>query len=447
MLPDMLSNLGSMLSIKPSADAQISGFAIDSRQVQPGDLFFALKGARDGHDFLQSAKERGAAAAVVARPASMMPTLQVEDPEQALTALARGFRDAFENPVIALTGSQGKTSTRGFIAAILARTAARAGQDILVTRGNFNNQLGVPLTASRLRANHAYAVFELGASKVGDIDHIAGIVRPKVSALLNARAAHLEGFGSREGVVQGKGEIIDHTACDGVVVLNADEAAFPIWQKRAGDRVVQTFGQVSADVLWQPLTDQRMRLIFEGTEVDVELPTLGVHFMENAAAAVAVSRAAGAWVEDMVDGLQSAVIEPGRMTPYQCGSMRLIDDTYNASPEAVRAAIDWLARQSGARLLILGHLAELGEAADSEMHALGRYARTQGIDQLIAVGQAKPIAEGFGAMAHYVENIEALQFEIKKRVAGVDVALVKGSRAAQMDRVVAYLQTLQGESV
>ena len=446
MLPNSLSALACVLGQDAQGEAQIQGFAIDSRQVKPGDLFFALKGARDGHDFLADAKRQGAVAAVVTQATDLLPALCVNDVETALTELARAFCREYSHPVLALTGSQGKTSTRGFIASILAVRAARSGHEILVTQGNYNNQLGVPLTASRLRPEHAFAVFELGASKVGDIDHIAAIVKPHISALLNARAAHLEGFGSRAGVVQGKGEIIDHTADDGVVVLNADEPAFQTWRERAKHRTVKTFGQHQADVVWMPITDQRVRLTFEDQRVEVTLPTLGVHFMENAAAAVAMCLAAGAERSDLIEGLESAVIEPGRMTPHQFGALRLIDDTYNASPEAVCAAIDWLATQAGIRLLILGHLAELGADAEAEMEAIGRYAKDAGIERLVAVGKAEPIAKGFGASADYVSDLDALEVDLAGRMEGVDVALVKGSRSAHMERVIDQVKRIQGEN-
>jgi len=441
MLPESIAQLAQVISGELSGTGIVTGFAIDSRKVEPGDLFIALQGARDGHDFLVAAAEAGAAAALVSRSQSVLPAIRVADPEVAMTDLARHFRDQFTNPVIALTGSQGKTSTRGFIDAVLTHMANARQQQILVTRGNFNNQLGVPLTAARLRPEHAFAVFELGASAVGDIAHIAAIVRPHVSALLNARAAHLEGFGSMQGVIQGKGEIIDHTDVRGTVVLNCDEPAFQTWRARAGQRAVRTFGRQTGDVQWHPKTDQSFDLRIDGDTFEVRLPTLGQHFMENAAAAAAVCFAVGATHEDIHAGLQSARIEPGRMTPIDLPGLRLIDDSYNASPEAVCAAIDWLATQPGQRMLVMGHLAELGAESGAEMHRLGRYAKAQGLDALIAIGDAQPIAEGYGDGAHYFASIANLAPQLIGLVASMDTVLVKGSRSAQMDRVVAMLQT------
>ena len=444
MLPDRLTQLAGLLSAPVSGDADVCGIAIDSRRVQPGDLFVALKAERDGHAFIDAAREAGAVAALVSEPVGQLPSIQVVDTGKALTELAAHFRNAYTHPVVALTGSQGKTSTRGFIGSVLAQTAAREGREILVTHGNLNNQLGVPLTAARLRADHAFAVFELGASAVGDIAHLAAIVRPHVSALLNARAAHLEGFGSIAGVVEGKGEIIDHTDPEGVVILNGDEPAFPIWRERAGSRTVRTFGRHAADVQWRPLSDQDMTLTLDGTAITLRLPTLGHHFMENAAAAAAVCLAAGASQEDLVKGLESAVIEPGRMTPIALDGLRLIDDTYNASPDAVRAAIDWLSDQSGQRMLVLGHLAELGSGANQTMRELGDYAKQKGIDQLIAVGDGLPFAEGYDEGALYFHDMAELTAAITSLVTETDTVLVKGSRSARMDQVVSTLADTLG---
>ena len=204
----------------------------------------------------------------MSKPTTILPSICVKNTQHAITQLAHAIRDSYTGEVFALTGSQGKTSTRGFLASILTQMTQRFGsKSILVTQQNLNNHLGVPLTVARLRSNHLYALFELGASAVGEIDHLAAIVRPKVSALLNARAAHLEGFGSIGGVVQGKGEIIDHTSLDGTVVLNSDEPAFAEWVKRAGPRSVFSVGRYSADLIWSQVSDQELRMLVEGREI------------------------------------------------------------------------------------------------------------------------------------------------------------------------------------
>lgn len=445
MLPRSLVDIAGDLNTKVMGDALISGFAIDSRQAKDGDLFVALIAERDGHAFIDDAARSGASAALVSHPTSVLPSICVTETQVAMTALAHAIRASYAGTVLALTGSQGKTSTRGFLASILMSTARRMNHnEILVTQGNLNNHLGVPLTMARLRAHHPFALFELGASAVGDITDLASIARPQISALLNARAAHLEGFGSIAGVIQGKGEIIDQTDPDGTVILNADEPALKQWSERAGDRHVITFGRKMADVRWTPMSQHEVRFDAQDLAITVRLPTLGQHFMENAAAAAAMALAAGATEEDIRRGLETAVIEPGRMTPIQLEPCVIVDDTYNASPQAVRAAIDWLAHRSGHRILVMGGLSELGDAASLEMEALGAYAKSQGIEQLVATGTAAPIAEGFGVGSFYVETIEETLSHLSQMVAYTDVMLIKGSRSAQMNLVVDALRCQQG---
>ena len=445
MLPSSLNEMASVVNGIASGNPVIQGLAIDSRKAVKGDLFVALTADRDGHDYIANAAESGASAALVMKPTTILPSICVTDTFQAMTELARAMRDSYAGQVFALTGSQGKTSTRGFLASILMQMARRSGADsILVTQGNLNNHLGVPLTMARLRPHHPYALFELGASAVGEIDHLASIVRPQISALLNARAAHLEGFGSIAGVVQGKGEIIDQTAIDGVVILNRDEPSFEEWVSRASSRRVISVGRSAADLTWFQMSEQKLQMRYDRRELNASLPTLGQHFMENAALASAMAIAAGATDQEIINGLEAASIEPGRMTPIQLPNALLVDDTYNASPQAVRAAIDWLATRQGKRVLAMGGLSELGEAAESEMHALGAYAKSKGIDRLITTGTAEPIARGYGARAMYFSTHDEVSNFLIESAHEADVILVKGSRSAQMDRVINTLKLQQG---
>jgi UDP-N-acetylmuramoyl-tripeptide--D-alanyl-D-alanine ligase len=445
MLPSALSQIASSVQGIATGDATISGIAIDSRKVAVGDLFVALQAERDGHDFIRNASEMGASGALVSKSTDLLPSIRVDNTEHALTNLAREIRNSYDGLVFALTGSQGKTSTRGFLASILEKMAMDQGEnEILVTQGNLNNQLGVPLTMARLRPHHPFALFELGASAVGDIDHLTSIVRPRISALLNARAAHLEGFGSIDGVVQGKGEIIDHTALDGMVILNQDEPSFGQWRTRAQSREIISFGQNNADVTWSARSAQDLTLSYQDRVIHARLATLGTHFMENAAAASAMAIAAGANDDHIRLGLEEASIEPGRMTPIALPNCLLVDDTYNASPEAVRAAIDWLSSQSGVRILVMGGLSELGQSADSEMQALGQYARAKGLDRVVTTGTAQSIAEGFGSNALYFQAHDEVSDYLMQQAGDADVVLVKGSRSAQMDRVIRALKQQGG---
>ena len=445
MLPRELGDLARYLNVSSHGSVPISGFTIDSRKAVAGDLFVALVADRDGHDYIKSAAKNGAAAALVSKPTDLIPSICVENTERALGDLAHSIRATYQGDVFALTGSQGKTTTRGFLASILRQMTIRFGyHDILTTEGNLNNYLGVPITMARLRPHHPFALFELGASAVGEIAYLAAMVRPIISALLNARVAHLEGFGSIDGVVQGKGEIIDYTDPDGTVVLNSDEPAFDQWLQRVGDRKVISIGRNNADVCWSPESSQRVALQFDSEQIHVCLPTLGYHFMENAAAAAAMALAAGATVDEIQLGLETAVIEPGRMTPRLLGSCLLVDDTYNASPHSTRAAIDWLSKQRGTKILALGGLSELGDAAYSEMIKVGAYAKEKGIDRLIATGLADPIADGFGQDAIYVKSHDEVSDYLWSVISSADVILVKGSRSAQMDRVIDALMSKQG---
>ena len=445
MLPSALHDMASVLDGTVSGNPMISGLTIDSRQAGKGDLFVALTAERDGHDYIANAAESGASAALVSKPTSILPSICVTDTRDAMTELARAMRDSYAGEVFALTGSQGKTSTRGFLASILTQMARRSGSgSILVTQGNLNNHLGVPLTMARLRPHHPYALFELGASAVGEINHLASLVRPQVSALLNARAAHLEGFGSIAGVIQGKGEIIDQTATNGTVILNRDEPAFGEWLNRAGSRRVISVGREAGDLVWSQVSDQGLQMYYDGSVLNASLPTLGQHFMENAALASAMAIAAGATDQEIIDGLEAATIEPGRMTPIQLVDTLLVDDTYNASPQAVRAAIDWLATCHGVRVLAMGGLSELGEVAESEMHMLGAYAKSKGIDRLVATGTAMPIVEGYGADAQYFPTHDGVCDFLTENVRDANVILVKGSRSAQMDRVITAFKLRQG---
>ena len=446
MLPCTLNQLASMIEVSrtTTANPMIERFSINSRNIIEGDLFIALKGVRDGHDFIQDAADRGAKAVLASQPTTILPSIRVANTQFALTQLARRLRDDYHGVVFALTGSQGKTSTRGFLRSILDRMAGPVGSSkVLATQGNLNNHLGVPLTVSGLRKEHQFALFELGASAAGEIGHLTSIVRPKISGLLNARMAHLDGFGSIEGVIQGKGEIIEHTDPDGIVVLNRDDAAFATWAHCTGLRQIMTFGQKQGDIIWTPVSEQRVRLDFGAKRIDVQLPTLGKHFMENAAAAAAMAFSNGASEQEVLLGLEEAHIEKGRMTPIKIGSKLLIDDTYNASPQSVRSAVDWLSSQSGERQLILGGLTELGPSAKSEMKTLGIYARKKGIDRLISTGSGLPLAEGFGVNAVYVETLDRLISELSGLTIGADIILVKGSRSTQMDQVVESLKQMQ----
>jgi UDP-N-acetylmuramoyl-tripeptide--D-alanyl-D-alanine ligase len=429
------------------ADREFSSVSTDTRTLKPGALFVALTGPNfDGHEFTGAALERGAAAALVERPlAADLPQVVVPDPLAALSAFARAWRRQFHIPVVGVTGSNGKTTTKELIGAILSRLGPT-----LVTRGNLNNHIGVPLTLLELTAQHSYAVIEMGANHQGEIAHLANIAEPTVGVVTNAGAAHLEGFGSLEGVAVGKGEMFRALPVEGVAVINADDAYAAYWRENRSAERVLTFGfEQPADFSAHKV---QARSDASGFRTDFELvmpygrkaATLhlaGLHNLRNALGAAAAACAAGAELDDIVAGLAAMKSVAGRLElkPALNGAY-VVDDSYNANPSSLKAGLDAFRSFSGARWLVLGEMKELGASAD-ELHAeVGRYARQAGVERLLAVGErARYAVEAFGSGAEWFEDVDAL-IDSARRSLRKDVAvLIKGSRANRLERVAAAL--------
>ncbi len=426
------------------ADAPFGAVTTDTRTLGPGELFVAIRGERfDGNDYVPAAHEKGAAGALVSR-VSPVPLSQVAvaDTRAAFGALARAWRRGFAVPVVAVTGSSGKTTVKELVAGILG-----ASRNVCVTQGNLNNDIGVPLTLMRLGPEHDVLVAELGANHPGEIDYLAGLVQPTVALITNAAAAHLEGFGSLEGVARAKGELLDHLPPHGTAVLNADDRFVGEWRARSRAANVVTFG-LGRDADCRPIREPRftaagaefrMRLP-DGQEVDVRLPLLGRQNVANALAAAAAAHAAGASAADVAAGLARATAVRGRMRPVagRAGAA-VIDDSYNANPGSVRAALDYLALLSGTRILALGDMKELGPDEVRLHEEIGAYARDR-CDRLIAIGPlAAHAARAFGPAASACAGVEAAADAILP-VLGPDVTvLVKGSRAMGLERLVAAL--------
>lgn len=429
------------------ADAVFTGVAIDSRRLTPGNLFVALPGTRvDGHDYLAAAAEAGAAASLSRPPGGALPALVTTEPADALAALASLWRARFELPVVGVTGSNGKTTVKEMIAAILARRGP-----VLATQGNLNNALGVPLTLARLEAAHVAAVIEMGASGPGEIATLAGWARPQVAVVTNAGPAHLEGFGSIAGVARSKGEIYEALPAEGTAVINADDAYAPLWRSLAAPRRCLRFGRTGrADIRLLDAgpgsaeASQRFRLQTPAGELEGELPLPGEHNLHNAMAAVAVAIALDVEPAQIIAGLAAVRLPGGRLAMRAgVGGLRLIDDSYNANPASVLAAADVLAGLPGPRWLALGELAELGGEGPALMAELGRQLRERGVERLFATGgQAAALAGAFGAEAVACENVAALIDAVREALAaesGAPVLLVKGSRAGRMERVTTAL--------
>jgi UDP-N-acetylmuramoyl-tripeptide--D-alanyl-D-alanine ligase len=430
------------------ADQPFGPVTTDTRTLGSGSLFVAIPGDRfDGNDFVGEAAAKGAAGALVSRlAASPLPQIEVRDSRRALGAMARAWRASFSIPVVAVTGSSGKTTVKELVAAILS-----VSRPICVTQGNLNNDIGVPLTLMRLGGEHAAAVIELGANHLGEIDYLASLAQPTVGIITNAAAAHLEGFGSLRGVCQGKGELLDHLPRAGTAVLNADDEFRSDWVARSRCEFTVTFGFAeSADcrVLGEPDylptgSEFRMRLP-DGAEADVWLPLLGRQNVANALAAAAAAQAVGANIEDIVAGLARAAPVRGRLRAVQGrNGATIIDDSYNANPGSVHAALDHLAVLRGRRILVFGNMAELGSSAPALHKEIGEYARGR-CDLLLAIGDlAREAAAAFGADGRPVADIEAARAALDPLLASDVTVLVKGSRVMGLDRLV---KTLENDS-
>jgi UDP-N-acetylmuramoyl-tripeptide--D-alanyl-D-alanine ligase len=430
-------------------DTALAGVSTDTRSLRPGELFVALQGPHfDGHDFIAQAAAAGAAAALVSRAVETdLPLLRVEDTRLALARLAHAHRARFAIPLVAVTGSNGKTTVKEMLAAILGQTGP-----VLATRGNLNNDIGVPLTLLRLTAEHRRAVIEMGANHPGEIACLTALAHPTVALVTNAGPAHLEGFGSIEGVAHAKGEIYCGLAPGGVAVINADDAYAPLWERLNEQRRCLRFGmRESADVSADP---GGMHLVIEGAQVhtrftlrtpsgavDVRLPLAGRHNVMNALAAAAAALATGAGLEEIRAGLQDLRGVNGRLQLRPgVGGAWIIDDSYNANPASVAAAIDVLAAYPGMRWLLLGDMAELGESGEALHRQAGEQARAAGIDRLWATGShSRAAVDAFGAGGRHFATQDELAEAVRAGLHPAAAVLVKGSRSARMERVVEAL--------
>ena len=425
-------------------DAAFGTVTTDTRKLAPGALFVAIRGEHfDGNDFLAEAAARGAAGALVSTPAAVdLPQVAVDDTRRAFGLMAQAWRENFAIPVIAVTGSAGKTTVKELIASILA-----VDHCVCVTEGNLNNDIGVPLTLMRLDETHDALVVELGANHAGEIAYLAGLVRPTIGVITNAGPAHLEGFGSLRGVAHAKGELLDDLPLAGTAILNADDAFFADWRARSAAGETLSFGlSASADcrVLGNVAMDAgasrfTMRLP-NGESLDVDLPLAGMANVMNALAAAAAAHAAGAGGEAIAAGL--AVVTPvgGRLAtrPGRAGSV-IIDDSYNANPAAAKAALDYLSRLPGTRICVLGDMLELGAEATALHAEIGQYAVGR-CDKLIGFGElAAAAAQSFGERGRHYRDIGELEEAVAAELAPDVTVLVKGSRSMGLERLVATL--------
>jgi UDP-N-acetylmuramoyl-tripeptide--D-alanyl-D-alanine ligase len=428
-------------------DREFTSVSTDTRTIQRGALFVALTGPTfDGHDFVVAAAQSGAAAALVSRQLPVdLPQVVVPDPLAALSEFAREWRRQFRIPLVGVTGSNGKTTTKELIGAILTQLGPT-----LVTRGNLNNHIGVPLTLLELKPEHRYAVIEMGANHIGEIAHLASIAEPTIGIVTNAGAAHLEGFGSLQGVATGKGEMFQALPIEGVAVINADDQFAPVWRDLSTADRILTFGfEQPADFMAHRVREISVAAGFrsefdlatpDGT-VAATLPLAGLHNLRNALGAAAAACAAGASIEQIVVGFAAMKTVSGRLElkPAINGAY-LVDDSYNANPSSLKAGLDAMRSFGGARWLVLGEMKELGDASD-ELHAeVGRYARQTGVQRLLAIGEgARYSVEAFGPGGQWFADIDALIRDAKSSLTSGVAVLIKGSRANRLERVSAAL--------
>lgn len=422
-------------------DVALSGVTTDTRAIAAGQLFIALRGERfDAHDFLETAALSAAALMVADEnklPAGVSAVV-VADTRLALGRLAAAWRASFTLPVIAVTGSNGKTTTKEMIAAILK---AQFGDDVLATRGNLNNDIGLPQTLLGMNATHRAAVIEMGMNHPGEIAYLAEIGAPTVALLTNAQRAHLEGMGDMDEVAREKGSIFGGLQSAGVAVINVDDSYGALWCEMAAPHQVRSFGiDHAADVhgtVRQHGLETALELSAVEGEAAIRLLVPGRHNARNAVAAAAACLAAGLPLSAVVAGLEGFAGVKGRLQ-RRAGNKgaELLDDTYNANPDSVRAGIDVLAATIGRKLLVLGDMGEIGEASGQYHDEIGGYAKSQGIDRLFALGDAAQQAvRNFGEGARHFCNIEKLIAAVDKELGPETTVLIKGSRFMKMERV------------
>lgn len=431
-------------------DREITAVSTDTRTIAPGDLYLALTGNNfNGHRFVKQAEEAGACAIIASEKVrASVPVIYVSDTKLALGALGAAVKREVAPKTIAITGSSGKTTVKEMCAAILARRG-----NVLATAGNFNNDIGVPLTLLRLEPQHDYAVMELGANHLGEIAYTTDLVKPDVATIVNAAASHLEGFGSLLGVARAKSEIFKGLDDTGTAIVNADSQFSQFWRGKLRHNHVLTFSpdQLNdADFRAEDITlgldgCASFNMVCPKGDVSVHLAIPGAHNVGNALVAAALSMQVGATLQDVCNGLMDMQQVAGRLNVKKLTSqVTLLDDTYNANVASVNAAIDTLASFSGVKLLVLGDMQELGEKARYYHEQVGSYAREKGIDMLFTLGVLSQSASAvYGSQGEHFSEIDDLLEMLTGRLLSEqrDISiLVKGSRSSRMERVVEAIE-------
>jgi len=446
MISVTLSQLATILGADVSGELTFDAVTTDTRKITPGCLFVALKGERfDAHDFAGQAKAAGAGALLVSRKLDIdLPQAVVKDTRLAFGELAAWVRQQVPARIVALTGSSGKTSVKEMTAAILSQCG-----NTLYTAGNLNNDIGVPMTLLRLNREHEYAVIELGANHQGEIAWTVSLTQPEAALVNNLAAAHLEGFGSLEGVAKAKGEIYTGLPVNGIAIMNADNNDWLNWKSVIGDRKTWRFSPNAAN---SDFTATNVHVTSHGTEftlqtptgdMDVLLPLPGRHNIANALAATALAMAVGAPLSAIKTGLANLKAVPGRLFPIPLAENKLLlDDSYNANVGSMTAAVQVLSEMPGYRVMVVGDMAELGDESEACHLQVGEAAKASGIDRVLSAGHlSKNISQASGVGEHFADKA-ALIARLKALVEEQQIVtvLVKGSRSAAMEEVVHALQ-------
>lgn len=426
-------------------DTTFSGISIDTRTLQKNNLYIAIKGERfDGHDFSTQAEKNGASAIVVERQQSVaIPQLIVPDTRQALLQLAQTHRDQMNIPIVGITGSCGKTTTRALVESILKQHAR-----VLASQKSFNNDIGVPLTLLQLTSRDQYAVIEMGANHAGEIAQLTAVVKPDVAILTCAAKAHLSGFGDLKGVSRAKGEIFQGLSPRGIAVINADDSFADYWKTLVTNHRIITFGlldtamvraiNIQCDVEGRP----QFTLQTPVGQIEVKLPLMGLHNVHNALAAAAAAIVLNLSLSQIKQGLESVAPVTGRLVALKgWKGATIIDDSYNANPTSVLAAIDLLMNRAGEPVLVLGDMLELGDDEKSIHRSLGEQAWQKGLRHLYCYGPlTQHTVAGFGENARHFENQDALIETLKSSLSDHMTVLVKGSHSMGMKNVVQALR-------
>jgi len=442
-----LSEAAALLNVPfTGADAEVLRVSTDSRNTQPGDLFIALRGAKfDGGVYAAQALQQGAVGVILDadQAPEVLHAIRVPDTRIALGQLAAGWRNRFTIPIVAITGSNGKTTVKEMLASIM-RAAAGAEDAVLATEGNFNNDIGLPLMLLRLRDTHQYAVLEMGMNHLGEIDYLTRLAHPNVALINNAQAAHVGMLGSVAEIARAKCEIYNGLDAQGVAIVNADDAHVGMWREANIGRRIMSFGLgPDANVRGEYRSDEQgstltVHTVSERFEVRLQVP--GTHNVRNALAACAAALALNIAPEHICAGLAGFTGVKGRLQkkPGRHGST-FVDDSYNANPDSVLAALKVLALHPGKKILVLGDMGELGDEAPALHAQMGLAARLAGIDKLFALGDlTRETVDAFGQGAAHFERIQELLTDLENELSPDTTVLVKGSRFMHMERVVQH---------